>query len=65
MFKSYFLSTLRTYDAAGCSGHSGREEVARDSDQRGEPERREEGRGLPLSVPRLGEQKGEEGDPGL
>lgn len=65
MFWFHFVSILRPDDAAGCPGHSGGEEVAGDSHKRGEPERREEGWGLPLVVPRSGEQEREEGDPGL
>lgn len=65
---SQFLTIVcasRPDDTAGCSGHGSREEVAGDGHQRGEPERREEGRSIPLSVPGSGEQEGEEGDPGL
>lgn len=64
-YDSYLGSILRPDNAAGCSGHSSREEVAGDSDKCGEPERWEEGWGLPLVVPRSGEQEREEGDPGL
>lgn len=39
--------------------------MACDSHQCGEPQRWEEGRSLPLTLPRSGEQEGEEGDPGL
>lgn len=42
-YDSYLGSILRPDNAAGCSGHSSREEVAGDGDKRGEPERREEG----------------------
>lgn len=55
----------RPHHTAGRSGHSSREEVAGDSHQCGEPERREEGRGLSFALPRPGEQKGAAGDPGL
>lgn len=65
MFWFHFVAILRPDDAAGGSGHGSREEVAGDSHKCGEPERREEGRGLPLIVPRSGEQEREEGDPGL
>lgn len=59
------LSVRRPDDAAGSFGHSSREEVASDGNQRGEPQRREEGRGLPLSVPRFGDKEREKGHSGL
>ena len=39
--------------------------MAGDGDKRGQHEGREEGRGLPVTLPGLGEQEGEKGHPGL
>lgn len=59
----YFLS--RSHDAAGGPGHGGREEVAGDRHQRGQPEGREERRGVSFTFSGPGEQEGAASHSGL
>lgn len=51
----FSLSFCRLVHSTGCPGHGGREEMAGDGYKRGQPEGREERRGLPLALPGPGE----------